>query len=154
MKSFLRAHQLCSRFDCLLQTYCRDIFSLGVRAFIAAQFLKAGLAKLGDWSVTVELFRDEYQVPLLSPELAAFTGAAGELIFGALLLFGLFSRLSALGLLLVNIMAVVSYPILWSIECPAALNDHFYWGLLLCVIAIFGAGRFSIDHYLERFSKV
>lgn len=153
MKSFLHVHQLCNRFGCLLQTYCSDIFSLGLRTFIAWQFLKAAFVKLGDWSATIELFKDEYQVPFLSPEFAAFAGTAGELVFAVLLIGGLFARLSALGLLLVNIMAVVSYPILWNLECSAALNDHFYWGLLLCVIAIFGAGRFSLDHYLEKFSK-
>lgn len=153
MKSFLHVHQWYSRLGCSLQTYCSDIFSLGLRIFIAWQFLKAAFAKLGDWSATIELFRDEYQVPFLSPEFAAFVGTAGELVFAVLLLSGLFSRLSALGLLLVNIMAVVSYPILWNLECPAALNDHFYWGILLCVLMVFGAGRWSIDHWLTRLSK-
>jgi putative oxidoreductase len=61
--------------------------------------------------------------------------------------------LSALGLLIVNIMAVVSYPILWSLDCPAALNDHFYWGILLIGLVIFGAGRFSIDQLLQGIYK-
>ena len=42
-------------------------------------------------------------------------------------------------------MAVASYPQLFSFECPAAINDHIYWGILLLVLAIFGPGRFSVD---------
>ncbi|MBC3876045.1 DoxX family protein [Undibacterium flavidum] len=153
MKSFLRIHQISGHVDGFLQKYCSDVFALGLRVFMSWQFLKSAIAKLGDWTATIELFRDEYQVPLLSPEFAAFAGTAGELIFGALLIAGLFSRLSALGLLLVNIMAVVSYPILWNLDCPAALNDHFYWGILLCVSVVFGAGRISLDYWLTRLAK-
>lgn len=153
MKFLLRAHQNCSRLDILLQRYCADIFSLGLRIFVAWQFLKSGVAKLGDWSATIALFQDEYQVPFLSPEIAAFAGTAAELVFASLLLLGLLSRLSAFGLLLVNIMAVLSYPILWNLDCPAALNDHFYWGVLLCVNIVFGAGKLSLDHWLARWAQ-
>ncbi|MFZ6817235.1 DoxX family protein [Undibacterium sp. Ji22W] len=153
MKSFLRVHQVSLHVDRFLQKYCPDMFSLGLRIFISWQFLKSAVAKLGDWTATIELFRDEYQVPFLSPEFAAFAGTAGELIFSVLLIVGVFARLSAVGLLLVNIMAVVSYPILWNLDCPAALNDHFYWGILLCVNIVFGAGRISIDYWLAKLFK-
>ena len=150
MKQFLKVHQLAMQLDTLLQKYCSDIFSLGLRGFVAWQFLKSALSKLDDWSSTISLFQEEYQVPLLSPELAAYAGTGAELVFASLLLLGLFSRLSAFGLLLVNVMAVASYPILWNLECPAALNDHFYWGMLLLALMIFGAGKLSVDHLLVR----
>jgi putative oxidoreductase len=150
MKQFLKVHQLAMQLDTLLHKYCSDIFSLGLRGFVAWQFLKAALSKLDDWTSTISLFQEEYQVPLLSPELAAYVGTGAELVFSILLLLGLFSRLSAFGLLLVNVMAVVSYPILWNLECPAALNDHFYWGMLLLALMIFGAGKLSVDHLLTR----
>ncbi len=96
------------------------------------------------------LFRDEYHVPLLSPEVAALMGAAGELALPVLLFAGLLTRPAALGLFLVNAMAVISYPQLFSFDCPAAINDHFYWGALLLVIVAFGAGRFSLDSILGK----
>ena len=153
MNNFLKIHHSLMRLDTLVHRFGSDVFSLGLRVFIAWQFLKSAKSKMVDWPSTIELFRDEYQVPLLSPELAAYAGTGGELIFSVLLIIGLSSRLSALGLLMVNIMAVVSYPILWSLDCPAALNDHFYWGILLIGLVIFGAGRFSVDQLLQGIYK-
>lgn len=149
MNNFLKMHQAVMRVDSFFTRFGADIFSLGLRIFIAWQFLKSARSKLFDWQSTIELFREEYQVPILPPELAAYAGTGGELIFGILLVIGLFSRWSAMGLLLINIMAVVSYPVLWSLDCPAALNDHFYWGILLVSMMLFGAGRFSLDHFLQ-----
>jgi putative oxidoreductase len=154
MNNFLKMHQTIMRLDSFLPRWCGDIFSLGLRSFIAWQFLKSARSKLFDWQSTIELFRDEYQVPLLSPELAAYAGTGGELIFGVFLVIGLCSRWSALGLLLINIMAVVSYPVLWNLDCPAALNDHVYWGILLVSVVLFGAGRISLDHFLQGRYKV
>jgi putative oxidoreductase len=47
-------------------------------------------------------------------------------------------------------MAVVSYPQLFTFECPAAINDHFYWGVLLLVLCVFGPGRLGLDHWLWK----
>ena len=47
-------------------------------------------------------------------------------------------------------MAVISYPQLFSFECPAAINDHFYWGALLLVVVAFGPGRFSLDALIGK----
>jgi len=91
------------------------------------------------------LFTDEYQTPLLSPEVAAVMGAAGELALPVLLFAGLLARPAALGLFMVNLMAVISYPQLWKFDCPAAINDHKYWGMLLLVLVVFGPGRFALD---------
>ena len=63
---------------------------------------------------------------------------------------GVLSRPAALGLFFVNLMAVISYPQLFGFECPAAINDHFYWGILLLVLAAFGPGRASVDAVLQR----
>ncbi len=147
---FMRVHQASMRFDGLVQEWGGALLSLSLRCFVAWQFLKSGWVKLSDWSITLDLFREEYQVPLLSPELAAYAGTAGELFFPALLIVGLFSRPAALGLFAVNAMAVISYPALWSFECPAAINDHLYWGILLLVLAVFGAGKLSLDTVLSR----
>lgn len=127
-----------------------DIFLLALRVYIAWIFLKSGLLKLENWPQTLELFASEYQVPVLPPVLAAYVGTAGELIFPSLIIIGLFTRWAALGLFAVNAMAVISYPQLFEFECPAAINDHKFWAMLITAIFVFGAGRLSLDYLLKR----
>ncbi len=106
------------------------------------QFLKSGWLKLTTWDTTLELFKSEYQVPLLSPTLAAVAGTAGELFFPALLILGLLTRVGALGLFAVNLLAVVSYwHVLGQDGYEAALAQHVLWGYMLVVLATCGAGR-------------
>jgi putative oxidoreductase len=150
MNHFLQLHRLSMRFDSLLEQWGVSVLALALRIFVAWQFLKAGWIKLADWESTLSLFREEYMVPLLSPELAAVMGAGGELFFPLLLIVGVFSRPAALALFAVNAMAVISYPQLWQFECPAAINDHFYWGLLLLVLIMVGPGRFSVDQRIKN----
>ena len=110
----------------------------------------SGLTKIRNWDITLALFMDEYKLPLLPPELAAVMGAvmgaAGELVLPVLLVLGLGSRFAALGLSVVNVVAVVSL----SEIAPAALQEHVFLGALLAGIAIYGQGRFSVDHSLVR----
>lgn len=148
MEKILRLHHGLSRYDVQLNEWGGSLMSLAIRCYVGWQFFKSGLVKVGDWGATLALFRDEYQVPLLPPEVAAVMGAAGELVFPILLLLGLFSRPAALGLFAVNLMAVISYPQLFKFECPAGLNDHFYWGALLLVLVAFGPGRLALDNWL------
>lgn len=146
----LDLHQLTTRFDSNITDWGGSLLSLTIRFFVGAQFLRAGMLKVSDWGATLTLFREEYKVPLIPPEFAALLGAAGELTFPVLLFAGLLTRPAALGLFFVNLLAVISYPQLFSFECPAAINDHFYWGALLLVIMAFGPGRFSVDQVLTQ----
>jgi putative oxidoreductase len=115
------------------------------------QFLKAGYLKFSSWSTTVFLFEEEYQVPLLSPQLAAILGTAGELVFPVLLFLGLAGRLSALGLSAVNILAVVSYAhVLFQSGFEAAVGQHYLWGFMLLTLVVYGPGKLSVDHLLSR----
>jgi len=124
----------------------RSLLLLGTRLWVSWQFLKSGWLKLTSWDVTLELFRNEYQVPLLSPALAAVAGTCGELIFPALLVCGLFTRVGALGLFAVNALAVVSYwHVLGKDGYEAALGQHVLWGFMIAVIAIFGSGAIALD---------
>lgn len=150
MNIFLRLHSMSTRFDHQLQAWGNTVFGLALRVFIAWQFLKAGIVKVSNWDGTLSLFREEYTVPLLPPEIAAVMGAGGELIFSTLLILGLFSRPAALGLFAVNVMAAISYPQLWTFECPAALNDHFYWGICLLVLIVIGPGKIALDQWLKK----
>lgn len=119
----------------------RPLAALVARAYIAQVFFLSGLTKIRDWETTLLLFTEEYQVPLLSPEVAAVTGTAGELVLPVLLLFGLAGRFAALGLGVVNVMAVLSL----SEIAPAALQQHITWGVLLAALALYGVGKWSVD---------
>jgi putative oxidoreductase len=124
---------------------------LAARLYVADIFLKSGWLKATSWESTLGLFRDEYRVPLLSPELAAVAGTAGELFFPVLLVFGFLGRPGALGTFAVNAMAVVSYShVLLSEGFEAALGDHILWGVLLLGLIVFGPGKLSVDAWLER----
>ncbi len=150
MDTILRLHRNLLRYDRRISDWAGSLLSLAIRLFVGWQFFKAGMVKVGDWDATLALFQTEYHVPVLPPALAALMGASGELVFPALLAAGIASRPAALGLFVVNAMAVLSYPALFEFECPAAINDHFYWGALLLVLVAFGPGRFSLDHWLAR----
>jgi putative oxidoreductase len=93
-------------------------------------------------------------VPLLAPGVAAVLGTAGELLFPALLVPGLFTRAAALGLSAVNAMAVVSYwHVLGAEGYEAALAQHALWALMLATLAVSGGGAWSLDRLTERNSR-
>jgi putative oxidoreductase len=124
---------------------------LATRLWVSWQFLKSGWLKLTTWDSTLELFRSEYDVPLLPPVLAAVSGTFGELFFPLLLVLGLFTRFGAIELFAVNAMAVISYwHVLGGEGFEAALAQHVLWGYMLAVIALCGAGALSLDDKLAR----
>lgn len=128
-------------------------FSLGLRVYVADVFLKSGWLKLVSFDNTRYLFREEYHVPMLPPDVAAVAGTAGELTFGLLVLLGLGGRLSTLGLFAVNLMAVVSYRhVLFAEGFEAALGDHWLWGTMLAVLVVHGSGSWSADRLLSTFA--
>lgn len=122
----------------------QPLAALLARLYIAQVFFLSGLTKLRDWDTTVALFTDEYKVPLLPPAAAALMGTAGELVLPVLLVLGLGGRFSALGLFVVNAVAVISL----SEIAPAALQQHVFWGSLLAGLAIYGPGPWSLDRWL------
>ncbi len=119
---------------------------LAARAYVAQVFFLSGLTKLRDWDTTLALFTDEYQVPLLPPAWAALAGTGGELLLPVALLLGLGGRVAALGLFIVNIVAVLSLPDI----APAALQQHQFWGSLLLGLLLWGPGAWSLDALLAR----
>jgi putative oxidoreductase len=116
------------------------------RLGIAAVFFQSGRTKVeGIFTIpdtTIELFRSEYALPLLPPELAAYMAAGAEHLFPVLLVLGLFTRLSALALLgMTLVIQTFVYPDAWP--------THLSWaGLMLPLIAL-GGGRFSLDRLLR-----
>jgi len=119
------------------------------RLYIAKVFLMAGWSKISDWDTTLYLFSDEYRVPLLPTHVAAVMGTGGELLLPVMLVLGCFTRLSALGLFCLNIMAVASY---WHVlkDVPVALDDHLAWGLLLGLLMTWQGKRWEILSVVRR----
>lgn len=117
---------------------------LAARLYVGAAFFRSGLTKIADWETTLALFQDEYKVPLLPPHVAALMGTGGELVLPVLLALGLFGRFGALGLSVVNVIAVLSLEEI----APAALAQHELWGCLLAAVVLWGPGKLSIDAWL------
>jgi putative oxidoreductase len=119
------------------------LFGLVFRIAVAAMFFKSGLVKIQSWEMTVGLFQDEYQLPLLPPALAAWLGTAMELTAPVLLVLGLFARLSALGLLAMTlVIQFLVYPANWA--------EHLMWASLLGWIISRGPGAVSIDRLIAQ----
>ena len=122
----------------------QPLAALAARLYVGQAFFLSGLTKIRDWDTTLALFTNEYKVPLLPPVLAAPLGTAGELVLPVLLVLGLGGRFAALGLSVVNVMAVLSLQEI----APAALQQHVFWGSLLAGLAIFGPGAWSLERWV------
>ena len=125
------------------------VLDLAIRVYVANVFFKSGLVKIANWDGTLYLFENEYRVPLLPPEAAAWLGTFGELFFPPLLALGLAARFAALSLSVFNVVAVIAF---WHVlgQNQAALNSHWYWGTLLAVTLFHGPGKLSLDHWIWK----
>lgn len=130
-----------------LVSQLQSLALLAARLYVAKIFFMSGLTKLHDWSSTLALFNDYYQVPLLPPVLAAYLGTAGELVLPVLLVLGLAGRFAGAGLFVVNLMAALS--LMAEDFTPVAEAQHTLWGVLALAIALFGAGRWSVDRLIR-----
>jgi putative oxidoreductase len=111
------------------------------RFAIAAVFLKAGLNKIASWETTIQLFADEYRVPVLPPDLAATLAATTEIGCSILLILGLGTRLATLPLL--GMIAVIQ-----TFVYPNAYAEHLTWGSILIFLLTRGGGPLSVDRAL------
>lgn len=128
-------------------SHAQSLALLAARLYVAQVFFLSGLTKLRDWSSTLALFNDVYQVPLLPPVLAAYMGTAGELVLPVLLVLGLAGRFAGAGLFVVNLMAALSLAA--DDFSPAAQAQHTLWGVLALVILLWGSGRWSVDRFIR-----
>lgn len=137
-----------------------SLIALIGRFSIAAIFWKSGQTKVEGFAVdlvagefrfgwpqlsdsALELFRSEYRLPLLPPELAAPLAAFGEHVFPLLILIGLATRFSALALLVMTLTIQI-------FVYPDAYPTHGVWATVLLVLIARGPGAISLDHWLFR----
>jgi putative oxidoreductase len=111
------------------------------RLAIGAVFLKAGRNHLASWQLTVQLFQDEYKVPVLPPDLAAAMSTTFELACSTLLILGLGTRLATLPLL--GMIAVIQ-----TFVYPDAYAEHLTWASILLFLLTRGGGPWSLDRLL------
>ena len=120
------------------------VIALAARLGVADVFWRSGQTKVSGFSIREEtfyLFREEYKVPLLPPDLAAYLSTVGEHVFPILLFLGLASRLSALGLLAMTM-------VIQLFVVPGGWPEHILWLSLLALIIARGPGAISIDHLI------
>jgi putative oxidoreductase len=119
------------------------LLALPLRAAAATVFWNSAQAKLANWDTTIELFTDDYKVPLLPPEIAANMALGIELTMPVLLVLGLLTRAAALVLLgMTAVIEIFVYPQAWP--------THIQWASILLVLLCRGPGKLSLDHVLWR----
>ena len=131
--------------DALTRLITHDVLALITRVSLAAIFFYSGRTKVSGFLTlndgAYELFRSEYKLPLVPPELAAHLAAYAEHLFPLLLVLGLATRLSALALLgMTLVIQLFVYPDAWA--------THLSWAALALYLAGRGAGRWALDHAL------
>ena len=135
---------LLARIDRLRRRTARfplSLIEVGMRVAVGATFFRSGMLKLQSFDTAITLFRDEYRLPLLPPELAAYMGTTVELCAPVLLVLGLFARFGAAALLTMTlVIQFLVYPENWS--------EHLIWASILTYVLSRGAGKLSIDRLI------
>ncbi|WP_353643104.1 DoxX family protein [Mesorhizobium sp. WSM2239] len=123
-----------------------SLVQLAGRVAVAVVFWQSAQTKLASWPVTLQLFAFEYNLPLISPAIAAPLATAAEIAGAALLFFGLFARIGALMLLgVVAVIQVFVFPGHWA--------EHLMWASLLLLVFARGAGVVSLDHLAASYFR-
>jgi putative oxidoreductase len=117
---------------------------LVLRLGVALVFWRSGLTKLPFGNIsTLALFQEEYRVPLLPPELAAYLATSVELVVPWLLLVGLGTRLGAAILLAQTLLIQI-------FVYPENYPDHLLWAGPLLYLLLRGPGTWSIDRLIRN----
>ncbi|WP_428248969.1 DoxX family protein [Ferrovibrio sp.] len=120
-----------------------DLIALLARLGIGIVFLRSGLLKWDGWAdgTTQALFREEYRLPLLPPELAAPLAMTAELSLPPLLLLGLATRFAALALLGMTL-------VIQLFVYPNAFDTHATWAVALLYLIKHGGGAVALDRLI------
>lgn len=137
--------------DCKLsRNILQPVFNFGIRFYVAYVFFKSGLTKVDDnfqvTQSTKDLFADEFNVPLLTPDLAANLASYAELILPILLVLGLFTRPAAFALFILNAVAAYS---LAQTDFASVVGhwQHIVWGIIFATVFVYGPSKASIDSW-------
>lgn len=119
------------------------LLAVPLRLAVATVFWNSAMTKLANWETAIFLFTEQYKVPLLPPEFAAYTATSIELTAPVLLVLGLLTRPVALVLLgMTSVIEIFVYPQAWP--------THIQWAAMLLVLLCRGAGKLSLDHLFRR----
>ena len=122
------------------------VLAVPLRLGVAWIFWSAAQVKLMNWDNTITMFRDEYQVPVLPPELAANIALTIELTAPVLLVLGLLTRPAILVLFgMIAVIQLFVYPEAWP--------THLQWSAMMLILLSRGAGTLSLDHLLWRWVR-
>ena len=117
--------------------------ALPLRFAVATVFWNSAMAKLANWDTALALFSDEYQLPLIPPEIAAYMAVTIELTTPVLLVLGLMTRFAAFVLLgMTAVIEIFVYPLAWP--------THIQWAAMLLVLLCRGPGAISVDHLVWK----
>jgi putative oxidoreductase len=134
---------LIQRAFALLNRVPLSLLLLFARCATFSVFFRSGLVKLADWNGTIQLFVNEYKVPVLPPQIAAYISASMELGVSSLVLIGFATRFGVLGLMgMIGVIQIFVYPMAWP--------DHIQWLAFMLFILCRGPGVFSVDYLLGR----
>jgi len=135
---------LIARLDMLRSSARRfplPLLELGMRLAVGATFFRSGTNKFQSFDSAIALFRDEYRLPLVPPDIAAYMGTTVELTAPVLLVLGLFARLGAAALLVMTLtIQFLVYPENWP--------EHLMWASILAYVLSRGPGALSIDRII------
>ncbi|MGF6546150.1 DoxX family protein [Paraburkholderia youngii] len=119
------------------------LLAIPLRLAVATIFWNSAMTKLANWDAALQLFRDEYRLPLLPPDVAAHITVSIELSMPVLLVLGLGVRPAALVLLgMTSVIEIFVYPQAWP--------THIQWAAMLLVLLCRGAGTLSLDHLIRE----
>jgi putative oxidoreductase len=124
-----------------------DLIAIVARISIGTVFWRSAMTKVDGLSIkpsTFFLFENDYRLPLLPPELAAYLATATELTMPLLIWSGLMTRAAATVLLVMTLVIEI-------FVYPNAFDTHGVWAVTLLYLMKYGPGRFSVDHALTRF---
>ena len=137
---------LLDRAIALLNAIPYSVIALIARAATFSVFFRAGTQKLSDWNSTLLLFQNEYRVPVLPPEIAAYMAASLELGGSILVLVGLATRPGVSALLgMVLVIQTFVYPEAWP--------DHIQWLAFMFLLLARGPGEISLDALVSRWYR-
>ena len=127
----------------LLERIPYSVIALVARIATAVVFWRSGSVKLDDWAGTLNLFAEEYKVPLIPPQFAAYAATAMELGGAVLMLLGLGTRVIALAYLgMITVIQTFVYPSAWP--------THIQWVAFLLILLARGPGALSLDALIAR----